>query len=103
MLNKCNVFPLLSGIPGTEGCTRVAVSADILPGELIVLHGLIGFSDQDTAATAMRLTSKALENEKLTQEFVDLGVRQEEENLRVRLIVDADKFTGAFSLFTPRN
>ncbi|MBT99518.1 MAG: hypothetical protein CL902_12975 [Dehalococcoidia bacterium] len=103
VLSKCDVFPLLSSISGTDGCIRVAVSADILPGELIVLHGLIGFADQDSAAAAMELTSRALGNEKLAQEFVDLGVRQEKENLRVRLIVDADKFGGAFALFAPRN
>lgn len=103
VLSKCNAFPLFSTTSGIDGCIRVVVSADILPGELIVLHGLIGFVDQDSATTAMQLTSKALEDEQLSQEFVDLGVRQEEANLRVRLIVDADMFSGAFSLFTPRN
>ena len=103
VLSRCTAFPLFKSTSGIEGCVQVAASADILPGDLIVLHGLIGFADQSSAATAMELTARALENEKLAQEFVDLGVRQEEENLRIRVIVDAGKFGGAFALFAPRN
>ena len=101
VLSRCDAFPLIN--EGTEAisCTNVAVSADILPGELVVIHGLIGFIDQATTTAAMQVVSRALENQRLSQDFVDLGVRQEGENLRVRVIVDVKKFGDAFKLFAP--
>ena len=51
----------------------------------------------------MQQAADALENEKELQGFEDLGVRQEDGNVRVRVIVDVSKFAGVCRLFTPGN
>ncbi|MCH9018435.1 MAG: hypothetical protein IIB89_11830 [Chloroflexi bacterium] len=102
-LSRCEALPLFDGIPGLPGCTGVVVTADVLPGDLVVFHSLIGFAGQDDAASAMQRAAEALESEKQLQGFEDLGVRQEGDNLRVRVIVDVAKFADAFRLFAPGN
>ncbi|MCI0788909.1 MAG: hypothetical protein J4N88_04945, partial [Chloroflexi bacterium] len=76
---------------------------DVLPGDLVVFHSLIGFAGQDDAASAMLRAAEALESQNLSHGFEDLGVRQEGENLRVRVIVDVSKFAEVFRLFAPGN
>ncbi|MCH8802062.1 MAG: hypothetical protein IH963_14260 [Chloroflexi bacterium] len=102
-LSRCEALPLFGGIPGLPGCTGVVVTADVLPGDLVVFHSLIGFAGQDDAASAMQRAAEALESEKQLQGFEDLGVRQEGDNLRLRVIVDVAKFADAFRLFAPGN
>jgi hypothetical protein len=49
----------------------------------------------------MQQAADALENENQSQGFEDLGVRQEDGNVRVRVIVDVSKFAEVFRLFSP--
>jgi hypothetical protein len=79
------------------------VSSDILPGDLVVFHALIGFTGQDAALAAIQQAAESLENERESQGFEDLGLRQEGGNVRLRVIVDVSKFAEAFQLFTPEN
>ena len=81
----------------------MVVTANVLPGELVVFHALIGFSSEDDAAAAIQRAVEALEGQNRSHEFEDLGVRQEGENLRVRVIVELPKFSEVFRLFTPDN
>ena len=101
VLAQCETLPLFNGVQGLPGCTGVVVSADILPCDLVVFHALIGFTGQDAALAAMQQAADALENEKQSQGFEDLGLRQEDGNVRVRVIVDVSKFAEVFRLFTP--
>ena len=103
VLSQCETLPLFNGVQGLPGCTGVVVSADILPGDLVVFHALIGFTGQDAALSAMQQAADALENEKQSQGFEDLGLRQEDGKVRVRVIVDVSKFAEVFRLFTPGN
>ena len=102
-LSKCETLPLFDGIQGLPGCIGVVVTADLLPGDLVVFHSLIGFSDQDHAAAAIQRAVQALEGQNQSHGFEDLGVRQEGENLRVRVIVALPKFSEVFRLFSPDN
>ena len=101
VLSQCERLPLLADAQGLPGCTGAVATADILPGDLVVVHALIGFAGQDQAASALQRASEALESQKRSHGFADLGVRQEGENIRVRVIVDVSKFTDAFRLFAP--
>ena len=100
-LSQCETLPLFNGVRGLPGCAGVVVTADILPGDLVVFHSLIGFTGQSQATSAMEQAIEALEIEKRSQEFEDLGVRQEGTNVRVRVIVDISKFAEVFRLFSP--
>ena len=100
-LSECETLPLFTGIQGLPGCTGVVVTADILPGDLVVFHSLIGFTGLDATASAMQKAIEALEDQNESHDFEDLGVRQEDGNLRVRVIVDVSKFTEVFRLFSP--
>ncbi len=101
VLSQCERAPLFRGveIDGLSGCAAVVVSADVLPGDLAVLHSLISFTGPDLAEAAFATAAEALENQDRSHGFEDLGVRQEGQNLRVRLIVELSKFADAFALF----
>ena len=100
-LSECETLPLFTGIQGLPGCTGVVVTVDILPGDLVVFHSLIGFTGQDEAASALQQAIEALEDQNRSHDFEDLGVRQEGGNLRVRVIVNVSKFADVFRLFSP--
>lgn len=101
VLSQCDRLALLADAQGLPTCTGAVVSAGLLPGELVVLHALIGFADQDAAASALTKAIEALESQNRSHGFVDLGVRQEGENVRVRVIVGLPEFSEAFRLFMP--
>lgn len=103
VLTQCETLPLFHDTQGLPGCTGVVVSSDILPGDLVVFHALIGFTGQDAALAGMQQAAESLGNERESQGFEDLGLRQEGGNVRVRVIVDVSKFAEAFRLFTPEN
>ena len=103
VLSECETLPLFTGMQGLPGCTAVVVTADILSGDLVVFHSLIGFTGQDEAASVMQRTIEALEDQSSSHDFEDLGVRQEDGNLRVRVIVNVSKFTEVFRLFSPNS
>jgi len=100
VVSECETVPLFVDIQALSGCAGVAVSADILPGELAVFHALIGFTGLELAESAMGRATEALERQDLSHDFEDLGVRQEGKNLRVRVIVDLSDFADVFELFT---
>jgi len=99
VLSRCERVPLFVEIDGLSGCAGVVVSADILPGDLAVFHSLIGFTGPDFAEAAMANAAEALENQNRSHGFEDLGVRQEGQNLRVRVIVELPEFAEVFALF----
>ena len=101
VLSRCENLPLFTDAQDLASCTGAVVSVDILPGGLVVFHALIGFADQGQAASALQGVSESFESQKQSQGFEDLGVRQEGENVRVRVIVGLPKLTGVFQLFTP--
>ena len=74
-----------------------------MPGDLVVFHSLVGFPNQAMAGLAMEQTAEALEKENRSKDFEDLGVRQEGQNLRIRLIVSLPKFAEVFQLLAPSN
>jgi len=102
-LSQCQVLPLLNSVPELPGCTGAVASASLLSDELAVVHALIGFEDEDQAAAAMQLAAGALESQKATRDFEDLGVRQEGANVRARVIVEVAKIADAFQMFAPDN
>ena len=63
-----------------------------------VFHSLIGFTDPDLAKTAMGKAAEVLENQSRSHGFEDLGMRQEDHNLRV--ISELPKFPYVFELFS---
>ena len=99
VLSGCSTVPLFDDAQELSVCTGVAVTADILPGDLVVFHSLVGFPDQAVAGLAIEQTAEALEKENRSKDFEDLGVRQEGQNLRIRLIVSLPKFAEIFQLF----
>lgn len=101
VLSQCERLPLFADVRALPGCTGAVATASMLSSELVVLHALIGFSDQDQARFALNLATIALASQDLIHGFEDLGVRQDGDNLRVRVIVDVAKFTGVFRLFAP--
>ena len=103
VLSGCSTVPLFDDAQQLSVCTGVVVTADILPGDLVVFHSLVGFPDQAMAGLAMEQTAEALEKENRSKDFEDLGVRQEGQNLRIRLIVSLPKFAEVFQLFAPSN
>ena len=103
VLSGCSTVPLFDDVQELSVCTGVVVTADILPGDLVVFHSLVGFPDQAVAGLAMEQAAEALEKENRSQGFEDLGVRQEGGNLRIRLIVSLPKFAEVFQLFAPSN
>jgi hypothetical protein len=100
VVSECETVSLFVGVEDLSGCAGVAVSADVMPGELAVFHALIGFTGPELAESAMERAAEALEREDLSHEFEDLGVRLEGQNLRVRVIVDLSDFADVFELFT---
>ncbi len=103
VLSECETLPLFTDMQGLPGCTGVVVTADILSGDLVVFHSLIGFTGQDEAASVMQRAIEALEDLSSSHDFEDLGVRQEDGNLRVRVIVNVSKSTEVFRLFSPNS
>ena len=103
VLSGCSTVPLFDDAQELSVCTGVVVTADILPGDLVVFHSLVGFPDQAVAGLAMEQAADALAKENRSQGFDDLGVRQEGRNLRIRLIVGLPKFAEVFQLLTPNN
>ena len=63
-----------------------------------VFHSLIGFTDPDLAKTAMGKAAEVLENQSRSHGFEDIGMRQENHNLRV--ISELPKFPYVFGLFS---
>ena len=103
VLSGCSTVPLFDDAQELSVCTGVVVTADILPGDLVVFHSLVGFPDQAVAGLVIEQTAEALEKENRSKDFEDLGVRQEGQNLRIRLIVSLPKFAEVFQLFAPSN
>ena len=103
VLSGCSTVPLFDDVQELSVCTGVVVTADILPRDLVVFHSLVGFPDQAVAGLAIEQTAEALEKENRSKDFEDLGVRQEGQNLRIRLIVSLPKFAEVFQLFAPSN
>jgi len=103
VLSGCRTVPLFDDIQEFSVCTGVVATADILSGDLVVFHSLVGFPDQAVAGLAIERATQALENENRSQSFENLEVRQEGRNLRIRLIVSLPKFAEVFQLFSPSN
>ena len=103
VLSGCSTVPLFDDVQELSVCTGVVVTADMLPGDLVVFHSLVGFPDQAVAGLAIEQAAEALEKENRSQGFDDLGVRQEGRNLRIRLIVSLPKFAEVFQLLAPSN
>jgi hypothetical protein len=103
VITKCASFPLFAELQADIGCSNVVVSAGILPGDLAVFHAVIKFPASAIATAALPLTSNLVERARQTHEFEDLGVRQEGELLRVRVIVNVGKFSDVFPLFASSN
>lgn len=103
VLSGCSTVPLFDDVQELSVCTGVVVTADMLPGDLVVFHSLVGFPDQAVAGLAIEQAAEALEKENRSQGFDDLGVRQEGRNLRIRLIVSLPKFAEVFQLLASSN
>jgi len=93
-------MPMFRNVDDLSGCLGVVISADALPGNRTVFHSLIGFTDPDLAKTAMGKATEVLENQSRSHRFEDLGMRQENQNLRVRVISELPKFPYVFELFS---
>ena len=90
---------MLRSVDGLSGCLGVVISADVLPGNRTVFHSLIGFTDPDLDKTAMEKAAEVLENQSRSHGFEDLGMRQENHNLKVRVISELPKSPYVFELF----
>ena len=101
VLSQCERLPLFTDVQALPGCTGAVVTAGMLSSNLVVLHALIGFADEDQARSALERVTEALAGQNRTHGFEDLGVRQEGENVRVTVIADVSKFTHVFRLFAP--
>ncbi|MEE3248774.1 MAG: hypothetical protein VX264_03400 [Chloroflexota bacterium] len=98
--SDCERMSLLRGVNGLSGCLGVVISADVLSGNRTVFHSLIGFTDPDLAKTAMGKAAEVLENQSPSHGFENPGMRQEDHNLRVRVISELPKFPYVFELFS---
>ena len=103
VLSGCSTVPLFDDVQELSVCTGVVVTADMLPGDLVVFHSLVGFPDQAVASSAMEQAAYGLAKGNRSQGFDDLGVRQEGRNLRIRLIVSLPKFAEVFQLLASSN
>ena len=100
VLSDCERMPMLRGVDGLSDCLGVVISADVLPGNRTVFNSLIGFTDPDLAKAAMGKAAEVLENQNRSHGFEDLGMRQENHNLRVKVISELPKFPYVFELFS---
>ena len=103
VLSGCSTVPLFDDVQELSVCTGVVVTADMLPGDLVVFHSLVRFPDQAVAGLAIEQAAEALEKENRSQGFDDLEVRQEGRNLRIQLIVSLPKFAEVFQLLASSN
>lgn len=101
VLSQCETLPLFAYGQWAPGCTGAVATAGMLSSDLVVFHSLIAFPNQNLAAVALKRATEVVDGQKQSHGFKDLGVRQEGENLRVRVIVNLLKFTDAFRLFAP--
>jgi hypothetical protein len=54
VLAECERLPLFADAQGLPGCTAAVVTAAVLRNDLIVIHALMGFADQNQALADMR-------------------------------------------------
>ena len=101
VLSQCGSLQLFADVQALPACTSAVVTADILSENLVVIHAIIGFVDEDQARSALELANDALESQYEPLEIEDLAVLQEGDRVWVRVIVDVSKLTDAFRLFAP--
>ena len=71
-----NVLPDVQALPG---CTGAVVTAGMLSSNLVVLHALTGFADQDQTLSTLECASEELASLNLSLGFEEMGLRQEGE------------------------
>jgi hypothetical protein len=103
VLSQCEILPLFDEAQGLTGCAGAVITAGLLPGDLVVFHALIGFDNLDVATAALQLVSESFESRLQSHGLEDLGVRQEEGNVRVTVIVALPNVPDVFRLFLPGN
>ena len=101
VLSQCENLPLFTDVQALPGCTGAVVAADILAQNLVVLHAIFAFEDQDQAQNALERTTELLESQSQTLEFDDLGVIQEGNKVWVRVIGGGEETTAWFRFFDP--
>jgi len=101
VVSDCERLPLFDDGNGLPGCTGAVVTVNPTTGDLLVFQGLISFSNPEQTSAAIQRANKSLDKQKEAYGFEDLAVRQEGNNLRVRVIVEIPKSSDAFGLFLP--
>ena len=102
VISDCRDLAVLAEAQGIPGCLSAAVSADLLDGQTAVFHFLAGFVYEELAAAAVELTRNSLEAQSPSAGLREVGVRQEGDLVRARVVTDLPQFEEAFKLFTPQ-
>jgi hypothetical protein len=102
VISECRDLAVLAKTQGIPVCLSAAVSTDLLDGQTGVFHFLAGFVNEELAAAAVELARDALEAQSPSAGLREVGVRQEGDLIRVRVVADLPQFEETFRLFTPR-
>ncbi|PKB80060.1 MAG: hypothetical protein BZY88_10110 [SAR202 cluster bacterium Io17-Chloro-G9] len=102
IIADCAGLALLAETEGIFGCTGAAVSASVFGESEVAIHALVGFTEDALAATAVALTSQAIEAQAAPRGIRGVGVRQEGRWVRARVVAELPDFNKAFELFKPR-
>ena len=102
VISECRDLAVLAETPGIPVCLSAAVSADLLDDQTAVFHFLAGFVSEELAANAAELARDTLEAQLSSAGLWEVGVRQEGNLVRARVIADLPQFEETFGLFTPR-
>ncbi len=102
VISECTGLTVLAETQGIPVCLSAAASADLLDDQTVVFHFLAGFVNEELAATAVELARDALEAQSASAGLRDVGIRQEGDLLRARVVTGLQQFKETFELFTPR-
>ena len=101
VIADCGKLTLFADLQGLPGCAAAVVSADLVDPETAVFNFLVGFGNADLAEAAVELARDALEAQSPRDGIWEVGVRQEGDLVRARVIADLPQFEETFKLFTP--
>ena len=102
VIADCGNLTLFAEIQGLPGCTGAVITADLADEETAVFHVLVGLGNESLAAEAVELARGALEAEASSDAIQEVGVRQEGDLVRARVVAPLPQFEDTFRLFTPR-
>ena len=102
VMSNCSDLSIFSASHPIPGCLGAAVSASLLDDQTAVLDVLVAFISEELAEAALERNREVLEAQAESQGLRGIGVRQEGDLVRARILADLSQFQETFRMFTPR-